>query len=49
MTSFLFNLMILAIVVLKMLVMLLILNWINREPKKDYGFFPIGSPASRRE
>ncbi len=35
MTPFLFNLMLLAIVALKVLVMLLILNWIDREPKKD--------------
>jgi hypothetical protein len=35
MTPLLFNLMMLAIVTLKVLVMLLILNWIDREPKKD--------------
>ncbi len=35
MTTLLFNLMILAIVALKVLVMLLILNWIDRKPKKD--------------
>ena len=35
MTPLLFNLTILVIVALKVLVMLLILNWIDREPKKD--------------
>ncbi len=35
MTPYLFQLMILEIVALKVLVMLLILDWIDREPKKD--------------
>ncbi len=35
MTPFLFYIMMLAIVALKVLVMLLILYWIDREPKKD--------------
>ena len=34
MTPLLFNVMILVLVALKMLVALLILNWIDREPKK---------------
>jgi hypothetical protein len=34
MTPLLFNVMMLALIALKMLVALVILNWINSEPKK---------------